>query len=153
MKKFLVLLSLLAILFIGCSKNTIVFPPLTTEAVEMGRISSDQVLITSTGSAVQTASLGNGPLNFLDRDSTIISFYYKGTPGNTADYQMQVFDSTSNGLTSIYTFRDNLITDSLKYVNVILPSHRVHASYFYSLKCSGTGAQSFYIENLLLYKK
>lgn len=152
MKNYFVLVPILALIFFSCQNNT-VYPPITTERVEMGTVSSDEVSSPVSGSAVQTKSLGSGPLNFLDRDSTIISFYYKGTPGNTADYYLQVYDSTSNGLTSIYTFRDAAITDSFKFVSVIMPSHQVHAHYFYTIKAAGAAPKSFSIKNLFLYKK
>lgn len=152
MRNFFLLIPAFVILFYSCKNNT-VFPPITTEAVNMGSISEDQVSSPALGSASHTGPLGSGALNFLDRDSTIISFYYRGTPGNTAPYQLQVYDSTGSGKTSIYTFKDEAATDSLKSVRVIIPSHHAFAYYYYTISCSGLTAQSFYIKNLTLYKK
>jgi len=119
----------------------------------MGSVASDEISISASGSAIKTSPLGSGPLNFLDRDSTIISFYYRGTPGNTANFHLQIYDSTGNANTPIYTFRGNDIRDSLKYVSVIIPSHRAFAHYFYTLKCEGATAQNFAIRSLFLFKK
>jgi hypothetical protein len=152
LKIFFVLIPVFALIFFGCKNNT-VYPPLTTESVVMGNVTEDQVSSPVSGSATHTALLNSGALNFLDRDSTIVSFYYRGTPGNTQPYQLQIYDSTSNGLTSIYTFRDDAATDSLKLVTAIMPSHKAFAHYFYSISCGGATPQSFYIKNLTVYKK
>lgn len=152
MKNYFLLIPIFAIVFFSCKNNT-VFPPLTTESVLMGSVTEDQVSSPALGSAIQIGALGSGALNFLDRDSTIISFYYKGTAGNTAAYQLQIYDSTGNGITSIYTFHDAAVTDSLKFMKVIMPSHNAFAYYFYKISSSGATPQSFYIKNLFLYKK
>ncbi len=153
MKKYFLLLPVFAaIIFFGCKNNT-VFPPLTTEPVQMGIVSSDQITSSASSSSERVAPLGSGALNFLDRDSTIISFYYKGTPGNTAPYQLEIYDSTSTGLTSIYTFKDAAATDSLKFIRVIMPSHQEFAHYKYRLISAGPTDQYFYLQNLILYKK
>ncbi len=152
MRNYYLLILLFTVIFCSCKNNT-VFPPITTEAVTMGGINEDQVTSPAGGYTSRSGSLGSGALNFLDRDSTIISFYYKGTAGNTAAYQLQVYDSTGNGLTSIYTFKDEAANDSLKFVRVIMPSHREFAYYYYTISSGGPTAQSFYVKNLTLYKK
>lgn len=152
MKNYFLLIPIFTILFFSCKNNT-VFPPITTESVVMGSVSEDQVSSPALGSESKAGALGSGALNFLDRDSTIISFYYKGTPGNTAAYQLQIYDSTGSGITSIYTFHDAAASDSLKFVKVIMPSHYAFAHYFYRISSSGVTPHSFYIKNLFLYKK
>ena len=152
MKNYFLLIPLFAVIFFSC-ENTTVFPPITTESVVMGSVTEDQVVSPATGSETKIGALGSGALNFLDRDSTIISFYYKGSTGNTAAYQLQIYDSTGSGLTTIYTFRDAAVTDSLKLVKVIMPSHRAFAHYYYKISSSGVTSQYFYIKNLFLYKK
>lgn len=152
MKKYFLLLPAFAVIFFACGNNT-VYPPITTEAVQMGSVAEDQISSLAGTSSERIGTLGSGALNFTDRDSTIISFYYKGTPGNTSPYQLQVYDSTGSGITSIYTFKDDFATDTLKLVRAIMPAHDEFAYYRYRLTTSGPTDQSFYIKNLFLFKK
>jgi hypothetical protein len=152
LKNYFIVVFLFSIAFASCDNGTI-NPPLTSEPTLMGSILADDISISDSGSAMKSRALGSGQLNFTDRDTTIITFFYKGSPGNTAPYQFQVYDSTENGITAIYTFRDTGINDSLKSHDVILPSNHDFAYYFYTLKCEGTSAQYFSIRNLKLFKK
>ncbi|MBS1492084.1 MAG: hypothetical protein JST55_01155 [Bacteroidetes bacterium] len=152
MKNYFIVVFLFSIAFASCDNGT-VNPPLTSEPTLMGSVLADDISISDSGSATKTRPLGSGQLNFTDRDTTIITFLYKGSSGNTAPYQLQIYDSTGEGVTAIYTFRDTGINDSLKTMDVVLPSNRDFAYYFYTLKCEGTSAQYFSIRNLKLYKK
>lgn len=150
MKKIISIIFLCSF-FYSCNNNT-VKPPLTIEPVLMGSVSEDQVN-SSDNSVTKSGYLGSGQLNFLDRDSTIINFYYKGSPGNTAVYQLEILDSTGNGMNSIYTFRDITISETLKYKSVTLASRQAFAYYVYRIRCSGASDQFFYVKDLSLYKK
>jgi hypothetical protein len=64
-----------------------------------------------------------------------------------------VIDSTAaNGVSNIYTF-SGPVSDVEQYVNVVIPSHGLHAYYYYKISCTGTAPQSFAVRRLELYKK
>lgn len=153
MKKCFVLIPIFAMIFFSCNNST-VFPPLTSEPVVMGVVDSDAISFsTSPGYAIKTANLGSGALNFRDRDSTIISFYYSGTTGNTTDYSLLVYDSTSSQSTVIHKFVLDSISSTERFIQIMKPSHQDFASYHYEIKCSGATPQSFAIRKLTLSKK
>ncbi|MBS1514469.1 MAG: hypothetical protein JSS63_05535 [Bacteroidetes bacterium] len=153
MKKIIALCALFCIGIIGCNQSTTVYPPLTLVPVEMGSVALDSVYTSAPGSIIKSGSLGSGPLNFTDRDSTIISFYYHGSAGNTADYQLWIYDSTGSGISTIYLFRDLSVSPAEKFVEAKMPSHQIQAYYRYALKCDGATPQSFAVRNLQLFKK
>lgn len=155
MKKILFLFAISALIYSGCSNSddpvTPVDPP--TGEVLMATVSFDSVSgsFSSGGLVTQVRNFGTGSLNFTDRDSTRISFTYKGF-SNAADTVFYVSDTAG---VKLYLLSDNSVSASTyKSVNVTVPSRKINAPFYYTIRARTTsGTPWMAIKDLKLYKK
>lgn len=153
MKKIIYLFVLLVLIYSGCKTDDPVTNPPATGEVEMASVSFDSLssLFSGSGNVSRTVNFSSGALNFTDRDSTRISFQYKGS-SNANDTLFYVTDASN---ARVYTLRDAAATDAYKNVNITVPSVKVNAVFYYTMKARTTGGVSPYlvIKDLKLYKK
>ncbi len=151
MKKVLYCIAVLFIFSAGCNCGGEVVnnPPVNTE-VEMASVAFDSIgAATSFADISRTTSLGSTQLNFLDKDSTRISFSYKGfsTLNDT------LFYITAGASARLYTLNDNTVQyNTYKTVNVTVPSIKVNDLFTYTIKAQGVDP-FITIKDLKIYKK
>ena len=151
MKKILFLFSALVLICAGCKSDDTTVTPTPTE-VEMASFSLDSISGSfGSGSVSQTRNFGSGALNFTDRDSTRISFSYKAA-SNSNDTLFYITDASN---TRLYTLRDASATDSYKTVNVTVPSIKVNALFYYTMRARTAGGVIPYIaiKDFKMYKR
>ena len=152
MKKILFLFSALVLICAGCKSDDTTVTPSTPTEVEMASFSLDSISSSfGSGSVSQTRNFGSGALNFSDRDSTRISFSYKAA-SNSNDTLFYITDASNARL---YTLRDASATDSYKSVNVTVPSIKLNALFYYTMKARTSGGVIPYIaiKDFKMYKK
>lgn len=141
-------------IYAGCkSDDNPTTPSDPTGEVEVTSVSFDSIYSALGGGLItQTRNFGTGALNFTDRDSTRISFSYKGY-SNAADTLLYITDTTS---TRLYTLRDASVSDTYKTINITVPSIKKNCSFYYTMRAkntSGTGAPYLVIKDFKMYKK
>lgn len=138
--------------YAGCKSDDNPTTPTTGEQ-EVTSVSFDSIYSALGGGLItQTKNFGTGALNFTDRDSTRISFSYKGF-SNAADTLFYITDTTS---TRLYTLRDASASDTYKTVNITVPSIKKNCNFYYTMRAkttSGTGAPYLVIKDFKMYKK
>jgi len=154
MKKILFAFAALLLIYAGCkSDDTTVTPTNPTGEVEVASVSFDSISSAFGGGLVsQTRNFGSGAVNFTDRDSTRISFSYKGF-SNANDTLLYITDTTS---TRLYTLRDASANDTYKSVNITVPSIKKNCNFYYTMRArnsSGTGNPYLAIKDFKMYKK
>jgi len=154
MKKIIFLFFLTALIYSGCKNDdTAVTPNPPAGEVEMASVGYDSLasLFGGSGSVSQTKNFSSGALNFTDRDSTRISFSYKGS-SNANDTLFYVNDASN---ARVYTLKDASATDVYKTINITVPSVKVNAVFYYTMKARTSGGISPYlvIKDLKIYKK
>lgn len=152
MKKILFLFSALILMYSGCKSDDTPVTPSTPTEVEMASFSLDSISSSfGSGSVSQTKNFGSGALNFSDRDSTRISFSYKAA-SNLNDTLFYIYAESG---TRLYTLRDASATDSYKSVNVTVPSIKVNALFYYTMRARTAGGVIPYIaiKDFKMYKK
>lgn len=152
MKKILFLFSALVLICAGCKSDDTPVTPSTPTEVEMASFSLDSISgMFGSGSVSQTKNFGSGALNFSDRDSTRISFSYKAA-SNSNDTLLYIYAESGARL---YTLRDASATDSYKAVNVTVPSIKVNALFYYTMRARTSGGVIPYIaiKDFKMYKK
>lgn len=152
MKKILFAFAALLLIYAGCKSDDNTITPTTPTEVEMASVSYDSVYsIFAAGSISQTRNFGSGALNFTDRDSTRLSFSYKGS-SNGNDTLFYITDASN---TRLYTLTDATPTSSYRTVNVTVPSIKVNAIFYYTLRARTTGSNVPYIvlKDFKMYKK
>ena len=156
MKNILLIISFMTFVTImtSCNNDATVHPPLTEVRVLMAEVTADSIISPAGFTSQITKSLGSGPLNFIDRDSVVVALSYRGTPGNTSTYSLEIWDSTSAiSHREIYLLRSVDVTTGLRTETFKAKSDRANGYYFYRMTASGPTDQSFYIYDLRLYKE
>lgn len=153
-KKYLILFIICFIfIYSGCSNddNTNPVTPNTGEVL-LATVSGDSVGVTS-GLSSKTFTITSSTLNFTDRDSARITFYYSGdNNNNTIPFQIYYTIDTNN--IALYTGNNLLITTAEQYLDVTLPSPRVNQTFRYKIKTSSSpGFSYFKFRDLKIYKK
>jgi len=153
-KKYLILFIICFIfIYSGCSNddNTNPVTPNTGEVL-LATVSGDSVGVTS-GLSSKTFTITSSTLNFTDRDSARITFYYSGdNNNNTIPFQIYYTIDTNN--ITLYTGNNLLITTAEQYLDVTLPSPRVNQTFRYTIKTSSSpGFSYFKFRDLKIYKK
>lgn len=148
-----VLFTFSALLFIyaGCKSDDNPTTPSTGE-VEMASVGFDSVSGMFAGSSItQTRNLGSSSLNFTDRDSTRITFSYKGA--NSGNDTLFFISGPSSA--RLYTLKDATVNDSYKTVNITVPSVKVNGLFTYTMKAQAPGGVIPYmvVKDLKVYKK
>jgi hypothetical protein len=105
------------------------------------------------GSSIVSKNVSTGKLDFTDRDSAEISFFYTGNTNNSAVPLKISFTSTS-GDSVIYSASGLNLNSAENELTVTLPSPRVKEYFFYTLKVTAGAAAGFFkIRSLKIYKK
>ncbi|MBS1493877.1 MAG: hypothetical protein JST55_10210 [Bacteroidetes bacterium] len=154
MKIIIYLFLVTLFIYAGCkSDDNPTTPSNPTGEVEVTAVSFDSIYSAFGGGLVtQTKNFGTGALNFTDRDSTRISFSYKGL-SNAADTLLYITDTTS---TRLYTLRDASASDTYKSVNITVPSIKKNCNFYYTMRAktnSGTGSPYLVIKDFKMFKK
>jgi hypothetical protein len=151
MKKLLFIFSVVILIYSGCKSDDNPTTPSTGE-VEMASVSFDSLSgLFGSGTISQTRNLSSSMLNFADRDSTRITFSYKGS-SNGNDTLLYINDASN---TRLYTLRDAAVTDSYRSINVTVPSVKVNAFFYYTITATSISSAIPYItiKDLKVYKK
>lgn len=151
------LLNLLIICFIfvfaGCSNDDDSNPVTpTTGEVLLAQVSFDSV--GSVGSSTRIVTVSSGTLNFADRDSARISFFYSGQ-NNSVPAPMKIY-YVINDTTNVYIYDNNLTPGTAEqFVDVTIPSPRVNSTFYYRISTiiSNPGFSYFKFRDLKIYKK
>jgi hypothetical protein len=137
---------------IGCSDDNPSSPnnP-TTGEVLLATVSGDSIAITS-GANSRSLSITSGTLNFTDRDSARIFFFFSGE-NNSVAQPLQIY--WVNDTTNVYLFNDTLYpAPAEQYINVTVPSPGVNQSFRYRISTlSVPGFSYFKFHDLNIYKK
>ncbi|MDQ3194640.1 MAG: hypothetical protein M3P82_06540 [Bacteroidota bacterium] len=134
----------------GCSNDNPVAPPLTGPVL-LAEIPGDSVGIQS-GSSAKTIGITPGLLNFTDRDSALISFYYSGE-NNSSTEPFQIFFNAGPGETYIYNSSNLNILPAEQFVSIPIPSPHNSQFYSYRIKTISSGFSFFKFRDLKIYKK
>lgn len=150
---FLVLLLSLAVIT-GCSSDddNPVTPPVTGEVL-LASVTVDSVFTSGSGLSTKSSTVSSSTLNFTDRDSARISFYYSGE-NNLIDTPIVIY--YNNGTTNIYIYNSSTLAPTVaeQFVNVTIPSPRVNASFLYRISTRSVSGSSFFkFRDLNIYKK
>ncbi len=156
MTKYLIkVLTILLLIAAGCSddNSTNNNQPGTGEVL-LAEVSGDSVGINS-GSSTRTLSITSSALNFSDRDSARISFYYSRS-NNHSPAPMSIFYVSGSNNVNLFNLDSSSSAANDVYVNVTVPSPRV--SEFFSYKINAVGITSsgfafFKFRDLKIYKK
>ncbi len=154
LKKLSLLLFFIFISFFGCSNDDDPVTPNnpTTGQVLLADVSFDSV--GSIGSSTRIVTVSSGTLNFTDRDSARISFFYSGQ-NNSVSAPMKIY-YVINDTTNVYIYDSNLTPASTEqFVDVTIPSPRVNTTFYYRISTiiSNPGLSYFKFRDLKIYKK
>lgn len=151
MKKIFLILTVVFLSFcIGCSEDSATNnnPPSTGEVL-LAAVDGDSAGAQNSVSTIIRSVTGQ-TLNFTDRDSARISFYYSGNNNSTA-VPFQIYD-TNNVI--LYQADNLTITPTEQFINITLPSPRVNNYFRYQIKViSNPGSGYFKFRELKIYKK
>jgi len=150
LKTFLYVLFSSFLIVIGCSDDDPVTPNSPTGEVLLATVAGDSVS-TSTGFAARTNSISSSSLNFSDRDSARISFFYSGTPTN----QTTPFKILITGTDDSVYWNNSLNQDSTeKFIDVTIPSNHINNFLSYRISVlTNSGHCYFKFRDLKIYKK
>ena len=154
LKNFTFLFLLVIAVFNGCSNDDDPVTPNNpvTGEVQLADVSFDSV--GSIGSSTRIVTVSSSTLNFTDRDSARISFYYSGDNNSVPDH-MKIY-YVINDTTNVYIYNNNLTPGtSEQFADVTIPSPRVNSTFYYriSTAISNPGFSYFKFRNLKIYKK
>lgn len=154
LKSLLFVLLSVFVLMTGCSNDddpvTPNNPP--TGEVLLAEVPSDSV--GSIGSFFRSSSITSSTLNFTDRDSARISFYYSGE-NNSVTSPIIIYYKV-NDSTNVEIYNTPLSpTVSEQFVNVTIPSPRVNSTFYYRIWtiAGSPGFSYFKFRELKIYKK
>lgn len=144
----------LFIVLTGCSDDDNSSNPINpaTGQVLLAEVPFDSV--GSIGSSTRIVTVTSSTLNFTDRDSARISFYYSGE-NNSVSSPMRIF-YVINDTTNVYIYNNNLTPGtSEQFVDVTIPSPRVNSTFYYRISTviSNPGFSYFKFRDLKIYKK
>ncbi|MDQ3021088.1 MAG: hypothetical protein M3R36_11040 [Bacteroidota bacterium] len=155
MLKFLFLgLFLSFVIFSGCSNDddNPVNPPVTGEVL-LATVSGDSVGTSGSGLSTRTSSITSSTLNFTDRDSARITFFYSGE-NNNIPIPMSIYYISDTTEINIFSSTTLNPTPAEQFVNVTVPSPRVNATFRYKIVTGSLGGPSFFkFRELNIYKK
>lgn len=141
-----------AFIYAGCKSDDNPTAPTTGEVEMFSTAISDSISGSfGSGNVSYTRNITSSSMNFTDRDSTRIVFSYKAA-SNTNDTLVYI---NAAGDTRLYTLRDASPTNTYKSVNVTVPSIKVNAQFYLTIKASTAGGVIPYIaiKDFKMYKK
>lgn len=140
--------------FIGCSNDD---DPVTPNNPSTGQVLLAEVAfdsVGSVGSSTRIVTVSSSTLNFTDRDSARISFFYSGQ-NNSVAAPIKIY-YVINDTTNVYIYNSNLTPGSAEqFVDVSIPSPRVNSTFYYRISTviSNPGFSYFKFRDLKIYKK
>ncbi|HQY19243.1 MAG TPA: hypothetical protein PK294_01585 [Ignavibacteria bacterium] len=137
--------------FIGCSsEDNSVDPPATGEVL-LAEVSGDSVGVSS-GSSSMSQSITGSTLNFSDRDSVRLTFYYSGE-NNFDPAPLKIFYNQGPAEINIFNFSSANITPTEKYIDTTIASPKVNDFFIYRITASSPTFSFFKFRDLKIYKK
>lgn len=149
-KHFLIIIAASLIFHSGCSEDSVTNnnPPATGEVL-LASVASDSAGAQN-GISTLIRSVTGQTLNFTDRDSARVSFFYSGN-NNSDTIPFQIYD-TNNVI--LYQANNLNVTPAEQLVNITLPSPRVNNFFRYKISVvSNPGSGYFKFRELKIYKK
>lgn len=146
---FLIIVIFISIQSCG-SEDSAVNPPVTGEVL-LAEVSGDSVGVNS-GSSSKSLSITGSTLNFSDRDSARITFYYSGE-NNTSTQPMTIFYTTGPTENIIYNAVNLNITPAEQYADITFASPKVNQFFSYRITTTSAGSSFFKFKDLKIYKK
>ncbi|HAY34946.1 MAG TPA: hypothetical protein PK536_10515 [Ignavibacteria bacterium] len=147
-----IMLLVTAVLFFsGCSSDDTVTPPPNTGEVLLAEVSGDSVGISS-GSSTKSLSITGNTLNFTDRDSARLTFYYSGENNSSTEPMTISYDSGPSNIV-IYNAVSLNILPTEQYADITIASPKVNQFFKYKINTLSPGFSYFKFRDLKIYKK
>ncbi|MFZ1320246.1 MAG: hypothetical protein WAT71_01685 [Ignavibacteria bacterium] len=135
----------------GCSsEDSSVNPPVTGEVL-LAEVSGDSIGVTS-GLSTKKISISGSTLNFTDRDSARITFYYSGE-NNSSTEPLKIQYNSGSADIPIYIANTLNITPVEQYFDTTIVSPKVNEYFNYKIATTSTGFSYFKFRDLKIYKK
>ncbi len=138
-------------LYSGCSSDDTVTPPPNTGEVLLAEVSGDSVGISS-GSSTKSLSITGNTLNFTDRDSARLTFYYSGENNSSTEPMTISYDSGPSNIV-IYNAVSLNILPTEQYADITIASPKVNQFFKYKINTVSPGFSYFKFRDLKIYKK
>jgi len=155
-KNLLAFLFCLFLIYNGCSSedNTVTpNPDPGTGPVLLATDAGDSVG-RNTGSSTKYQSISGQTLDFTNRDSARLTFFYSGE-NNSAPIAFQIFYIAPDSSASvIYNSTDLTISPTEQFADIILPSPKVNAYFQYRIQVISPGGFAYFkFRDLKIYKQ
>ncbi|MEO8664112.1 MAG: hypothetical protein ABI462_01335 [Ignavibacteria bacterium] len=150
LKLTFILVLILLTNFYSCKSDDPVTPPETGEVL-LAEVTGDSVGVQS-GTSSRSLSITSGMLDFTDRDSARITFYYLGE-NNTSTIPMQIFFNVGPGESVIYSGSNLNILPSEQFADITIASPKNNQFYLYRIITTSAGFSYFKFRDLKIYKK
>ncbi|MBS1517724.1 MAG: hypothetical protein JSS91_06525 [Bacteroidetes bacterium] len=150
LNSFLFLLIVLFFHFQGCTSDETVTPPPAGEVL-VAEVSGDSVGVQS-GFSQKSSSISGSTLNFTDRDSVRLTFYYSGENNIWVD-PMTIFYLSDSTETNIFNANVLNILPAEQYADITIPSPKVNLYFRYRIVTNSAGFSFFKFRDLKIYKK
>ena len=160
MKKLLIFVVILySAIFTGCSEddtNNSVTPDPSNGEILLATVPGDSVGTNNPGGpaiSIYAHTVSFSTLNFTDRDSASVSFFYSGE-NNTISSPINIF--YLNGSDSVFLYKGSALipATSEQFIDVSMASPLVNASFIFSIiSSSSSGSSYFKFRDLKIYKK
>ena len=135
----------------GCSSEDNTVNPPSTGEVLLAEVSGDSVGVSS-GMSSRSLSITGNTLNFSDRDSVRLTFYYSGD-NNFDPVPFKIFYNQGPTEIIIFNFSSPDITPTEKYLDTTIVSPKVNDFFIYRITASSPGFSFFKFRDLKIYKK
>ncbi|HMQ67652.1 MAG TPA: hypothetical protein PKA90_01850 [Ignavibacteria bacterium] len=159
MKKLLIVAVIFfSSVFSGCSDDDTdnsVTPDPPTGEILLATVSGDSVGTNSSGSAIEihSRSISSSTLNFTDRDSARVSFFYSGE-NNTSSSPVSIYYLNSSDTVFLYKGTALIPTATEQFLDASMVSPMVNQSFRYTIiSSSSSGSSYFKFRDLKIYKK
>jgi len=146
----IICISTLTLLYSSCGEDDPASS--NTGKVLVAQVSGDSVG-TAFGVATKSQSVNSAQLDFTDRDSAEITFFYTGNSNNSS-VPMTISFNTDSTVANLYSSSGLLLNSTEQSLTVTVPSPKVREFFFYTIKVSATGGFGYFkFRDLQIFKK
>ena len=142
--------SILTVLYSSCSEDDPASS--NTGKVLLAQVSGDSVGI-AFGVSTKSQSVNSAQLDFTDRDSAEITFFYTGNSNNSSA-PLTISFNTDSTVANLYSSSGLILNSSEQSITVTVPSPKVREFFFYTIKVTATGGFGYFkFRDLQIFKK
>ncbi len=143
-------ISMLAIICSSCGEDDPASS--NTGKVLLAQVSGDSVG-TAFGVSTSSQSVNSAQLDFTDRDSAEITFFYTGNSNNSS-VPITISYNTDSAVANLYSSSGLILNSTEQSITVTVPSPKVRQFFFYTIKVSATGGFGYFkFRDLQIFKK